>query len=158
MVPGSLPRVGAAYGVSLLNDGKYSYDINGADIGLTVLRSPVYANHLPVVPDPQGYYSYIDQGIQHFQYSILPHAGSWQDAGTVRRAAELNQPAWLQAATFHAGPLPARGSFLSVEPENVVISAFKRADSAPGLGGAGLRNGLLAGRAAHRTAAIAAGD
>ena len=82
---------GTLYGVSLLNDGKYSFDVNIRDIGLTVLRSPVYANHMPVVPAPGQEYSFIDQGIQRFTYSILPHTGSWEAAGTVRRAAELNQ-------------------------------------------------------------------
>ena len=123
---------GLPYGVSLLNDGKYSYDVNGNEIGLTVLRSPIYAHHMPVQPEADGFYSFIDQGVQHFHYSLLPHTGGWQDAGTVRRAAELNQPAWLQAATFHPGKLPMRGSFLAVEPENIVVSAFKQAEDAQG--------------------------
>ena len=37
------------YGFSLLNDGKYSLDVNVHDIGLTILRSPAYANHMPAV-------------------------------------------------------------------------------------------------------------
>jgi len=120
------------YGLSLLNDAKYSYDVDGSAIHLTVLRSPVYANHLPLVPDPLGDYAFIDQGMQEFHYTLLPHPGSWQTAGTVRRAAELNQPAWLQAATVHPGPRLLSGSFMAVEPENVVVSAFKRAETRPG--------------------------
>jgi len=123
---------GQAYGLSLLNDGKYSYDTQGSQIGLTVLRSPIYAYHLPAQPDPEGVYSYIDQGIQHFHYSLLPHSGGWQEAGTVRRALELNQPAWLQAAASHPGMLPMQASYLSIQPENLVVSAFKQAEDGQG--------------------------
>ncbi len=123
---------GQAYGLSLLNDGKYSYDINGSEIGLTVLRSPIYAHHMPIQPEPDGFYSFIDQGVQHFHYSLLSHSGGWEDAGTVRRAAELNQPAWLQAATSHPGTLPLQASFLAVRPDNLVVSAFKQAEGGQG--------------------------
>ena len=131
-VSGSLGAGGQAYGLSLLNDGKYSYDVNGSEIGLTVLRSPIYAHHMPVSPEPEGFYSFIDQGVQHFHYSLLPHSGGWQEAGTVRRAAELNQPAWLQAATCHPGRLPMQDSFMAVQPENLVVSAFKLAEDGQG--------------------------
>ena len=57
---------------------------------MTVLRSPIYAHHVRYVPEADGNYSFIDQGIQHFNYSLLPHEGTWEQAGTARRAAELN--------------------------------------------------------------------
>ena len=103
---------GEMYGYSILNDGKYSFDVNVRDVGLTVLRSPVYANHMPVVPAPDGHYSFVDQGIQHFTYSILPHAGSWETAGTVQRAAELNQRPIALISTYHPnGSLPPSDSY-----------------------------------------------
>jgi alpha-mannosidase len=117
------------YGFSLLNDGKYSLDVSVDDIGLTVLRSPAYANHIPAVLKPGGLYSYIDQGIQRFNYILLPHTGSWETAGTVRRAAELNQPPVALYATFHPeGTLPQSESFIVVEPENVMVSVLKQAE------------------------------
>ena len=80
------------YGLSILNDGKYSLDVNIRDIGLTVLRSPIYAITCPLhTPTRPSYYTYMDQGVQKFHYTLLPHDGSWDEAGTVRRAAELNQ-------------------------------------------------------------------
>ncbi|MCL6446366.1 MAG: hypothetical protein K6T83_23450, partial [Alicyclobacillus sp.] len=65
------------YGLSVLNDGKYSFDVWNKEIGLTVLRSPIYAHHDPMVPDPDGEYAFIDHGIQRFTYALVPHAGSW---------------------------------------------------------------------------------
>lgn len=121
------------YGVSLLNDGKYSFDAQGADIGLTVLRSPIYAHHAPAEPQPNEFYAYIDQGIQRFTYALLPHAGSWQQAGTVQRAAEINQLPIALAATFHPlGTFPQADSFLQVGAKNVMVSALKKAEDGNG--------------------------
>ncbi len=118
-----------SYGFSLLNDAKYSHDVNVHDIGLTILRSPAYAHHDPAELKPGGLYSYIDQGIQHFSYTMLPHDGSWETAGTVRQAAQLNQPAFVVAETYHPnGTLPQSGSFIAVEPASVIVSVLKQAE------------------------------
>jgi alpha-mannosidase len=116
------------YGVSLLNDGKYSFDVLGRAMSMTVLRSPIYAHHHPTPPQPDERYSFIDQGIQHFSYTILPHAGSWEQAETVRRAAELNQPPIALVETYHAGALPRRATYLAVDRDNIVFSAVKQAE------------------------------
>ena len=122
------------YGCSLLNDGKYSLDVNVRDIGLTILRSPAYAHHIPAVLEPDRNYAYIDQGIQRFRYTLFPHAGSWENAGTVQHAAELNQPPVALFATFHPdGILSQSDSFLSVEPENVMVTVLKQAEDGDGL-------------------------
>jgi alpha-mannosidase len=118
---------GDRYGFSLLNDGKYSFDINIRDIGMTVLRSPIYAHHMPVEPSSDNEYSFIDQGIQHFRYTMLPHDGGWDEAGTVRQAAELNQRPVALITTVHKGQLPQTGAFLCVEQENLVVTAVKKA-------------------------------
>jgi alpha-mannosidase len=117
------------YGFSLLNDGKYSLDVNGTDIGLTVLRSPVYAHHIPHELQPERDYPYMDQGIQHFQYTLYPHTGSWQQAGTVRRSAGLNQPPLAFFTTYHPqGTLPQSDSFIAVTSENIMVSVLKQAE------------------------------
>jgi alpha-mannosidase len=99
------------------------------NIGLTVLRSPAYAHHIPATLNPDGYYAYIDQGIQTFHYSMLPHSAGWETAGTARRAALLNQPPVILFATFHPdGKLPQADSFISVEPEQIQVTALKQAE------------------------------
>jgi alpha-mannosidase len=120
---------GNSYGLSILNDGKYSFDVDVRDIGLTVLRSPIYAHHMPVEPEPGGEYSFIDQGVQQFRYSLLPHMGSWEEAGTVQRSAELNQPPVCLSGTYHPeGTLPQSDSYISVDKENIVITAVKKSE------------------------------
>ena len=122
------------YGFSLLNDSKYSMDVNVRDIGLTVLRSPAYAHHIPAELQPDGHYSFIDQGIQRFRYTMLAHSGSWETAGTVKRAAELNQHPVVLAATFHPdGRLPQSASFIDVQPDNIVVTVLKQAEEGDGI-------------------------
>ena len=88
---------------------------------LTLLRSPKW-------PDPDA-----DMGHQHFEYALYPHAGTWKDALTERRGWEYNYPLTAVVTTAHAGALPAEHSFASAEPENVVLTAVKKAEDANGL-------------------------
>jgi alpha-mannosidase len=119
---------GEGAGLALCNDGKYSFDVAGGDIGMTVLRSPIYAHHDPLVPAQDGVYRHIDIGPQVFSYALVPHAGSWRDAGVPRRAAELDLPAIALVETFHRGPLAAHGSALSVDPPSVALTVLKPAE------------------------------
>ena len=132
-VSGTARDSGDLYGFSLLNDSKYSFDVNVRDIGMTVARSPIYAHHDPLVPDPAGHYSYLDQGLQRFKYSLVPHEGSWVDADTVKRAAELNTPPEALFATCHDGPLRQRESFVQVEGGSVVATVLKLAEDGDAL-------------------------
>ncbi|HET7645927.1 MAG TPA: glycoside hydrolase family 38 C-terminal domain-containing protein [Candidatus Limnocylindria bacterium] len=119
---------GTAGGVSILNDGKYSSDVLDGVIGFTVLRSPIYAWHDPFVPEPDGVYPFTDQGVQTFRYAILPHDGDWREAGTVRRAAELNADPLTVLETQHPGPMPASAEFARCDAPSVVLAVLKRAE------------------------------
>jgi alpha-mannosidase len=108
-------------GLSVLNQGKYGYDAVGNMLRLTLLRSPTW-------PDPEA-----DQGHHHFHYALYPHAGTWKDALTVRHGWEYDYPLTAVVTTAHAGALPGEHSFASVSPENVVLTAVKKAEDADGL-------------------------
>lgn len=99
------------YGVSLLNDCKHGHDIKGNRMRLTLLRSPIS-------PDPN-----CDRGEHVFTYSLFPHAGDWRKGGTYRAAFELNDPLFTR-------PAAVRGAvgFLEIGPENVLVSAVKKAE------------------------------
>lgn len=126
---GSSRDSGKPYGLSILNDGKYSFDIMGDDIGMTVLRSPIYAHHEPAMPDPKRQYSFQDQGLHQFTYSMLPHTEDWRHAGVVKRAAELNQRPIVVIDTYHPdGALALQDSFVSVDQDNVIISIVKSSE------------------------------
>lgn len=107
----------SGYGVSLLNDCRYGYDVRENVMRLTLLRSPIY-------PDPQA-----DRGEHDFTYSLLPHAGSWAQAQTVRRAWELNAGA---GARRISAPEPPR-SLLELSGADVVVEAVKPAEDGRGI-------------------------
>ncbi|MBN1878091.1 MAG: alpha-mannosidase [Anaerolineae bacterium] len=122
------------YGLSLLNDGKYSFDVHDNVLSMTVVRSPIYAHHVPYEPDPDGTYTFMDQGIQHFRYALLPHTSSWIAADTVQHAIALNHPPFALAATYHPeGTLPQSASFLTVEPAMILVSVVKQAEEGDAL-------------------------
>jgi alpha-mannosidase len=116
-------------GLSVVNDSKYGHDVQGGDVGISAARGAVYAWHHPrVLDDPTGRYEYLDQGRQDFTYRLVPHAGDWRDAGTVRIAAELNQPAFTLIESYHSGELPPGGSFLADGGGDVVVTVLKASE------------------------------
>ncbi len=107
-------------GVSLLNDCKYGCDIQPNQLRLTLLRGSTW-------PDEEA-----DLGIHEFTCAVYPHAGNWQDAGTVRRGYELNVPLVVkvlpQLPENCRKTLPAVGKFLDLSAPNLVLMAFKQSE------------------------------
>ena len=124
---------GGIAGLAVLNDAKYSFDVDGGDLGVTAVRSPIFAHHEPAIPAKGVRYQFQDQGLQRFVLWLVPHRGSWDAAGLTRRALELNQRPTVLLESFHDGPLPGVASFASVEPENLVLGAVKHAADGDGL-------------------------
>ncbi|MFL5725826.1 MAG: alpha-mannosidase [Chloroflexota bacterium] len=122
------PEGDGAFGVAVLNDGKYAFDVAGSELGVTAVRSPIYAHHEPTSLTPGIRYQFQDQGVQRFTLELLPHRGSWADASIARLASELNRPPTVLVESYHDGPLGQTGSYASVEPENVVVGALKFAE------------------------------
>jgi alpha-mannosidase len=109
------------HGFSLINDSKFGYD--GVDnlLRLTLLRSPTW-------PDPVA-----DRGHQHFSYALYPHSGDWKQALTVRHGFEYNYHLKAVQVEAHSGELPTEHSFVSAEPEDVVLTAMKKAEDSNAL-------------------------
>ena len=121
------------YGVSLLNDCKYGFDVRDAELRMSLLRSPPFAFHDPAVLEPQRRYAYLDQGTQTVTYRLIPHRGPWQEAAIPRRAWELNvPPQWVNEAA-HPGRLPATASFLEAGPDNILLTVCKQAEEGEAL-------------------------
>ena len=106
----------AKHGLSLLNDCKYGYDAKGNVLRLSLLRSPEW-------PDPHA-----DEGRHEFTYSLYPHGGGWKEALTVRRGYELNYKLVSLPSERHQGSLAAEHSFLRAQPDNIIVTAVKKAE------------------------------
>lgn len=111
----------ANHGFSLINESKYGYDAKGNVLRLSLLRSPTW-------PDPQA-----DRGHQHFRYWLYPHAGTWQDAMSIRRGYEANYELVAMQVNSHPGVLPLRHSFIGISQENVILTAVKKSEDADAL-------------------------
>jgi alpha-mannosidase len=83
---------------------------------LSLLRSPTW-------PDPEA-----DRGHQHFAYSLYPHGGDWKQALTVRRGCEFNTKLKALPLSAHSGTAATEMSFVSLNAENVVLTAVKKTE------------------------------
>ncbi len=109
------------YGVSLLNDCKYGYDIHDGTMRLSLLKSATY-------PNPHA-----DQELHQFTYSLYPHAGDFREAGTIQMAYDLNNPMRALYQPPHTGKLPALFSAVSSDSSNVIVEVLKQAESGDGI-------------------------
>ncbi|HQD38937.1 MAG: alpha-mannosidase [Firmicutes bacterium] len=108
------------WGVSLLNDCKYGYQIKDNWLRLTLIKSATY-------PDPEA-----DQGFHQFTYSLYPHKGTAAEGGTVRAGYELNVPL-RYSFTDGKGSWDSHGTFLTLEPENIIVETIKQAEDSDAL-------------------------
>ncbi|HHJ00557.1 MAG TPA: hypothetical protein ENJ81_00025, partial [Candidatus Aerophobetes bacterium] len=115
------------YGVSLLSECKYGFDLKGNVMRMSLLRSPDYPDPLMMglseLPP-----SITDQGKHTFSYALYPHKGSWKEAGTVRKGYEFNFSLLSILESAHMGTLPKSFSFLRLSPESVILEAVKKAE------------------------------
>jgi alpha-mannosidase len=103
----------AGYGVALLNDSKYGYDILGSVMRLSLLRAPTH-------PDPTA-----DRGRHRFTYALMPHPGDFREAGVIAAAEDLNAPLRVVSSGLMTGE---RRSLIEVDTPQVVVEAIKRAE------------------------------
>ncbi|WP_374009000.1 glycoside hydrolase family 38 C-terminal domain-containing protein [Leifsonia sp. LS-T14] len=129
---------GTPAGLTVITTNKHAYDVSPASdensgqpsIGVTAVRSPVYSWHDPRLLDPEGIYSFQDQGVQRFSYELVPHAGDWRSADPVRRALVLGNPVRAMQESFHDGALPPVHSFAGDGGGAVMVTALKGTEDA----------------------------
>ncbi|XP_076979834.1 alpha-mannosidase 2C1 isoform X1 [Tamandua tetradactyla] len=106
-----------SFGLALLNDCKYGASVHGSVLSLSLLRAPK-------APDASA-----DMGRHEFTYALMPHKGSFQDAGVIRAAYNLNFPLLALPAP---GPAPTTAwSAFSLSTPAVVLETVKQAESSP---------------------------
>jgi len=124
---------GRPAGLALINDGVYGADVLGAEMRLSLLRSPIYAFHDPRKPEPGVEYRYTDQGEHTFRWRLVPHGGSWQDAAIPREAQALNVPVFYRFEDVQDGMIASWGSAVELKPENLLLTALKTAEDGDAL-------------------------
>ena len=101
------------YGVALLNDCKYGYDIKEDTIRLSLLKSATD-------PDYNA-----DYGTHEFTYSLYPHKEEWYESGLEEEAFDLNSP----VTVFEGETSFSDNSLISFDKPNIVVDALKKAEN-----------------------------
>lgn len=108
------------YGAALLNECKYGYDVKDNVLRLTLHRAPTE-------PDPGA-----DQGLHTFNYSLLPHAGTWRESAVIAEAYTLNQPLWGALLPPNpSGSLPLAFALARLDCDHVILETVKKAEDEP---------------------------
>nr|MCR5154567.1 alpha-mannosidase [Lachnospiraceae bacterium] len=108
----------AGYGVGLLNDSKYGYDVKENVMRITLLKSGIFPN-----PDA-------DKEDHFFTYSLLPHEGGFREGGLVKEGYLLNQPVFEKRTD--SVPELTEKSYFTISESNVVAETIKESEDGKG--------------------------
>ena len=114
-------------GLTVIHHGIPENVIRDGGIYLTLLRSVSMLSSNgkagPAVPVPEAR----EMRKYTFRYAIYPHDGNWRDAASYKQALEFNIDLDVMQLPNNV-KIPLKRSFLKIEPENVILSALKRAE------------------------------
>ena len=116
--------------LAVVNDSKYSYDCPDNDLRLTVIRNVIFADHYS--DRPAANFNFTDEGMQRFEYGIFVGDGEAEKSGIMNEAAKFNIRPMAVPESFHKGTLPQRKSYLSVDKDNIIMTAFKFCEDGSG--------------------------
>ena len=106
---------GDAYGLTVFNDAKYGYSVNGSEMRISVVRSSPYAHHMPKVLDMNSEHIWMDQGMQTFRMLLVPHSGYLEKSEHTKACRGIHFTRhWLFTREYTEDTMPKSGSFLSV--------------------------------------------
>jgi alpha-mannosidase len=111
------------YGVALLNDSKYGYDVLHNVLRLSLLKSATS-------PDPDA-----DQGEHRMIYSLLPHTGDWRTE-VPKNAYDLNDPIIVRSVNRSGEDTAGQATgyqLVDVDQPNAIIETVKQAEDGDGV-------------------------
>ena len=105
------------YGVALLNDCKYGWDVHENVIGLSLIKSAVRPNEAS------------DRNVHHFTYSLYPHEEMIEKADVLREAINLNMPfLCAEKAGREDGCAQKEFSLIHTDAKHILIDTVKKAE------------------------------
>ena len=107
------------YGVALMNDCKYGYDIHGNTMSLSLIKCAT---------DPN---KNADKGKHVFTYALYPHRGGLRESKTIQLSYVLNNP--LKGIKSYARKGEHSMSFARLDKENVILETIKKSEKGDGL-------------------------
>jgi len=118
-------------GLTIINKGLPEYELYDdakRTIALTLLRCVGRLSGGGNAPAAQKTPGAQCLGKYTFKYAMFPHSGSHESAKVWQKAHSHNVPVRVVQTEGHDGELPGQLGFVRVEPENLVVSAIKKAE------------------------------
>ena len=106
----------ADYGVSIINDCKYGYNVEGNIMKISLLKAATYPN------------TEADREVHEFTYCMYPHEGNIEQCDTVKQGYLVNMPLEASAVKANDGALCDEYSLISTDNESVVAETVKKAE------------------------------
>ena len=105
-------------GFAIISPSRHGYSVREDNVSLSLVKSPIF-------PNPWS-----DVGEFQFAYYLYPHLGGYEEARVPFVSAEvLHKP-----VVFETGSSPGTSeSFITVDPPEVLMGAFKKAEDGDGL-------------------------
>jgi alpha-mannosidase len=100
--------------VTLVNDSKYGFSVEGTTLNMTLLRASIDPDPLP------------DLGEHTIEYALLPHGAGPTVERATQAGEEMNEPLTVVSCGFHQGDLPSEASFVAIREPNVRLAALKQ--------------------------------
>ncbi|MGC9139352.1 alpha-mannosidase [Athalassotoga sp.] len=116
---------------TIVNNGKYAYDVLDNEARITLLRNPPYAWHIPYRIKRNETLYFTDEGIQEFDIWMSGYS-PYQIGEGSKIARSLNEPLEIFSIPKHAGKFAPRNSFFEVNGEGVLLEALKMSESKDG--------------------------
>jgi len=124
----------STHGFTLINKGLVEYAAEegeyGVTLSLTLLRGvgwigrEYFVTATYKIPTPEAQCL----GEHEFEYSVYPHEGTWEEAKSWQVAHGFNAPLNVVETGLHSGKLPNSFSLFTTEPDELVVSAVKKAE------------------------------
>ena len=108
----------SGYGVALLNDCKYGYDVQENVLGLSLIKSAIR-------PDETA-----DRKVHHFTYSLYPHGGTLKESDVQKEAVNLNMPVLTRLVKGSDAAVDefASYSLVSCNSDHVLVDTVKQSE------------------------------
>ncbi|KAL4232509.1 hypothetical protein ACF0H5_007201 [Mactra antiquata] len=103
------------FGVAVLNDSKYGHSAVDNILRLSLLRSSK-------APDRNA-----DMGEHEFTYGLMPHTGTFQEAGVIKQGYCLNSPLNTQYEHYDSN-IVAPSSYFTLDSSQVVLDTVKKSE------------------------------
>jgi alpha-mannosidase len=131
-----------AYGVTVANRGLPEYEVletpEGAEIAVTLLRCVGWLSRADLTSRRGGAGPQLRTpgaqlpGRHVFEYSVIPHAGGWEEAGAHVLATQHLRPMRARYNRHGLGRISDVGSMLEIESSSFQVSGVKRAEDGDG--------------------------